>query len=333
MNPTLSKAFNILRGPLALLVVYIHIDTNPVPLNMPQQNVESFLYNVIKLFVVQFSNLAVPCFFIISAYLLMYKNDEYLFVLKKKIKSLLLPYIIWNLLAAIYIKLTQGGNLFSFYDLFIRPANFPLWFLRDLIFLVIFSPAFRLLINQLKQFSLFLFIILYLMNAQEYLLFSINESTAIFFFFLGAYCGVLKYDFILSIKKVIIIAIITVVMYITSIIFYDNPHGFIQKLWLLAGSFSLISITNHLMKFVRLPNIFFKISDCSYFIYLSHKLGFTYIAKYPFSWLPQNEYMLIVRFLISPLLTIFLCFEVYQICNRYIKKTFLLLIGKSYTIK
>ncbi len=51
MNPTLSKAFNILRGPLALLVVYIHIDTNPVPLNMPQQNVESFLYNVIKLFV------------------------------------------------------------------------------------------------------------------------------------------------------------------------------------------------------------------------------------------------------------------------------------------
>lgn len=329
MNVTLSKAFDILRGPLALLVVYLHIDSNPVPLSIFQQDAEDFLYNVIKLFVAQIANLAVPCFYIISAYLLMYKSEKYLFVLKKKMRSLLLPYIIWNLLAAIYIKLTQGDNLFSFYDLFIRPANFPLWFLRDLIFLVILSPIFRLLINQLKQFSLFLFIILYLMNAQEYLFLSNYESTSVFFFFMGAYWGILKYDFILSVKTVIMLAVITVVMYIMSIIFYDTTHGVIQKIWLFLGSFSLISIINYFVKFVKLPNILFKVSGCSYFIYLSHKLGFTYIAKYPFSWFHPSEFILIMKFLVAPFITVFLCCWVYQVCNKYFPKSFSIVIGKK----
>lgn len=329
MNITLSKTFDVLRGPLALLVVYLHIDSNPVPLSIFQQDAEGFLYNGIKLFVVQIANLAVPCFYIISAYLLMYKSGEYLFMLKKKIKSLLLPYIIWNLLAAIYIKLTQGDNLFSFYDLFIRPANFPLWFLRDLIILVILSPVFRLLINYLKQFSLFLFIILYLMNAQEYLFLSFYENTSIFFFFIGAYWGILKYDFFLSIKTVIMLAVLTVVMYVISIMFYDTTYGVIQKIWLLLGSFSLIAIINCFVNFVKLPSILFKISGCSYFIYLSHKLGFTYIAKYPFSWFAPSDFISIVKFLVAPFITVFLCYLIYQICSKYIPNVFSIVIGKK----
>lgn len=48
MNVTLSKAFDILRGPLALLVVYLHIDSNPVPLSIFQQDAEDFLYVSIR---------------------------------------------------------------------------------------------------------------------------------------------------------------------------------------------------------------------------------------------------------------------------------------------
>lgn len=333
MNPTLSKAFNILRMPLALLVVFIHIDSNPLPLSAFSQDTEGLIYNNIKLIVIQIANLAVPCFYIISAYLLMYKNDGYTTMLKKKIRSLLLPYLIWNILAAIYIKLTQGNDLFSFYNLFIRPANFPLWFLRDLIILTILSPVFRLLINQLKQISLLFFIVLYLIDAQEYLLLSPSANTSTFFFFLGSYCGILKYNFISSTKKVIMLTIITAIMYIVSIIFYNNAHGIIQKIWLLAGSFSLITIVSYCIKFISFPDFLFKLSTCSYFIYLSHKLGFTFIAKYPFSWLPQNELVLVARFLISPLFTVLLCYLTYQICNKYFQRPFLLLTGKNFKFK
>lgn len=329
MNPILSKAFDILRMPLALLVVFIHIDSNPLPLRAFSQDAEGFIYNSIKLIVIQIANLAVPCFYILSAYLLMYKNDGYAIMLKKKIRSLLLPYLIWNILAAIYIKWTQGNDLFSFYNLFIRPANFPLWFLRDLIFLTILSPVFRLLINTLKQFSLLLFIILYLMSVQGYLYLSPYESTSIFFFFIGAYCGISKYNFISSTEKVIMLTIITAIMYIVSILFYNNAHGIIQKIWLLSGSFSLITIASYCIKLISFPDFMFKLSTCSYFIYLSHKLGFTFIAKYPFSWLPQNELVSIARFLISPLLTVLLCYLTYQICNKYCPKSFSIVIGKK----
>lgn len=146
---------------------------------------------------------------------------------------------------------------------------------------------------------------------------------------MGAYWGILKYDFILSVKTVIMLAVITVVMYIMSIIFYDTTHGVIQKIWLFLGSFSLISIINYFVKFVKLPNILFKVSGCSYFIYLSHKLGFTYIAKYPFSWFHPSEFILIMKFLVAPFITVFLCCWVYQVCNKYFPKSFSIVIGKK----
>lgn len=67
MNSTLSKAFKILRFPLALLVVYIHIDQVPGE-SFREALIQQNWYMMCNIFIAQvIARLAVPCFFFMSS--------------------------------------------------------------------------------------------------------------------------------------------------------------------------------------------------------------------------------------------------------------------------
>lgn len=115
----------------------------------------------------------VPLFFIISGYLLYSKEFDYSNNLKKKIKSLLVPYIIWNLL---WIFLEMVGHVISpniFEDvlswnmrdwissMIIDPFYAPLWFIRDLFILNVFAKVLECLIKKLPRIVLWVSIILF----------------------------------------------------------------------------------------------------------------------------------------------------------------------------
>lgn len=323
MDKILSKTFYILKMPLALLVVYIHIDS--LPIGICSYSGDGALYNFIKIIVLQIANLAVPCFFIMSGYLLMYKEQNYFTVLKKKFKSLLIPYIIWNLIAALYIYITDSSILQSFSEIFISPANFPLWFLRDLILLTILFPLFRLIIEKLRYISLIIFIILYITNIWSI---SHYENSAIFFFFLGSYCGIQHFSFSVSKKIFIPLIIISAAVYILSILHYDLYYiNLLQRSWLLIGSISMISLVYKIAPLINENNILLKMSSSSYFVYLSHKIGPSYIAKMPFQFLPQTYYVATARFIIAPIITILICYMIYVLGNKYIHCIFSFLTG------
>ena len=96
-------------------------------------------YEVLKIIVSQtLVKVAMPTFFIISGYLFFANNEKfnkeiYWQKIWRRVKTLLIPYIIWNMIMAIKLKIF---NL----SIFVEPANMPLWFLRDLIIVSLLTP-------------------------------------------------------------------------------------------------------------------------------------------------------------------------------------------------
>ena len=148
----ISSSINKLKFPLILGVVFIH--------NQLKNGISisgQFWYEaVINLFSYVLPCIAVPIFFIISGYLFFsegtFSKSLYLNKIRKRIWSLLIPYILWNtfgLLLFIVVRLPALHNLFpntSLEDItwptilsgyWARegdgfPFDFPLWYIREL---------------------------------------------------------------------------------------------------------------------------------------------------------------------------------------------------------
>jgi len=106
------------------------------------------------------TRIAVPIFFCISGYLFFLKFrgtiNEFVLKYKKRAKSLLLPYLIWSIWGLVFYfglqLFPQSKNFFTndlivnyslkkiLNTIFLNPIPYQLWFVRDLIVLVILTP-------------------------------------------------------------------------------------------------------------------------------------------------------------------------------------------------
>lgn len=141
MTPYISRAISATRFPIILGPVMIHCQTG----------FDSTPYRLFWGEMV--GRITVPLFFIISGYLFFQKFDgsidAYKCKLKKRVSSLVIPYLLWNLLAFLFywgIGVAEGDDfLLSFwvvdYHSGHSPADGPLWFLRTLILLLPLTPV------------------------------------------------------------------------------------------------------------------------------------------------------------------------------------------------
>lgn len=229
-----SKRITALRFLLAILVVFIH---NNYTLKNIAEAVEKgspnilFIANIaskwIQLFISQgIARSAVPLFFLFAAYLQSRKADCYRILLKKKIKALLFPYILWiglygfyySILKIIVLKIApsvianpditmfswtiidwihklfgygnEGGGLPEF------AAQF--WFVRDLFILVIISPIIKLLMEKFKIGFCILVSITYIANIEIYFI----HNEALFFYVSGLYWGYYNFDLLKKIDEI-----------------------------------------------------------------------------------------------------------------------------------
>ena len=135
-----SQVINQLRLPLIILVTYAH-SYNEVAEGYSLLESGWDTYQVLKLVVSQtLVKAAMPMFFFISGYLFFVNVEKwnwqtYQQKIKRRIKTLLIPYIIWNLLMAVMLRPFSPS-------IFCEPANMPLWFLRDLIVVSLLTPIY-----------------------------------------------------------------------------------------------------------------------------------------------------------------------------------------------
>ena len=156
MSKYLSDKLTILYTVLIVMVVYIHsyyLEAEYYPTAL-------FLQKLTGAGICRIANCL---FFVISGYLFarnIHSNSDVFQKIRKRLSTLLVPYLIWNVIFILwYVFLdvipgvdrwvNSGGVLNqlvnqsiwkTLYQLWWEPAAFQLWFLRDLLVMVVFTP-------------------------------------------------------------------------------------------------------------------------------------------------------------------------------------------------
>lgn len=162
---------------------------------------------------------AVPVFFLISGYLYFkgsaFSARIYAGKTRRRIRRLLVPYIIWNAVVIACIAVFQvfrptfmplihkqvanfslSDYLACFWDVQLinsinvkGPVNSPLWFLQSLMLFQLLSPIFYLLLRNKKTGAIVLALLFALLPFRDQPLFFNFKLFYIFFFALGSYLG------------------------------------------------------------------------------------------------------------------------------------------------
>lgn len=202
MSKYLSRKLKFISVLAMASVVFIHAYNCKDLFLTPTTRISEGL-NFTAMFEYFFSNelfrFAVPLFFMISGFLFFfnYRNtrEGYIYKLKRRAHSLLVPYLIWCLLSGILMTVLNNIEFFKglaivkekafdlphFYMYFLSPAAFPLWYVQQLMIFVLISPILYFLIEKSKGVILIPIGVLWLCD----LSFIIN-SQGLFYFCAGA---------------------------------------------------------------------------------------------------------------------------------------------------
>ena len=185
------ETIDMLRFPLICLVVLVHsapVSVSVTTTGLPLLSDYELLNFFIELIGHALTNVAVPAFCVFSGYLFFLNFREwswraYGHKLRRRVHSLLLPYLAWNTLALVLIALVSlahdirhglpADNIISllsdpgwhiYYDAitidgpfagneaFGAPIDLTLWFVRDLIVTVILTPIIHFVVRRTSAF-------------------------------------------------------------------------------------------------------------------------------------------------------------------------------------
>lgn len=222
MNDFLSKKLTFFSFWLIVLVVLLH------SLNIDYKSCDTVLCTVQYLLSLKLGEVAVPLFFFVTGYLYFLKTDitkklDVTFFInntKKRFRTILAPYISWCVFWFLFLYSIQMlpvvENYFSkplyrmsvteqFFHLFIEPLNYPFWFLRELMLILLITPIVFLLIKYFKIkilvllfFSAFFMKSLYQING-----ISIYIIIPLFYFSSGAFFSLHKINLLFKAKRLI----------------------------------------------------------------------------------------------------------------------------------
>lgn len=296
-----SKVIDSLRFPMAVLVIICHSGFFSRPSGDEIEAWHSWhTFFGMQLFCSEVvPHVAVPLFMLFSG-LLLFKNgnltfNQYIQSITSRFRTLLIPYLIWNTLCfavavndgsvqLTFIHWLQGLWDSSLWDSATPfsielpgfPMNMPLWFLRDLMILILLSYPIGLILNLSRGWVLLLVAGLWFPGHDKYFGFG---ADSMFYFCLGAWIGIKQIDFVALLYKVRVLSyLFAVVMlivdfYITYSLYLQ--HGELRFIWMPFNVFvvSMMIATINLSvdwQTTRLQTIFQRLSPTSFFLFASH---------------------------------------------------------------
>lgn len=373
----ISDTIKYLRFPMTVGIILAH--SNLARLGITVHGVQYglnypdwYLYFCMLFSEVLYS-VCVPSFFLISGYLFFYKIDfngsVYGQKIKKRIRTLLVPYLLWNLIALLF-KVVRMLPIFSsifkninnvefhfslvrlfnsfFYDdwtngLFVYPdigvtlespipINGPMWYVRDLMVMILFTPIIYWLIKKLKiWFVIGLGVILYI--GSDYIFPDIKYITLflnyLFFFSWGAYYSINRLDLVVQMRKVKFIPILFLILVILSMITNStNYNKIVYFPTILVGIVFSIASASYLLETNRV-HVNDTLANSSFFVFALHSLILNEIGKLLFVMLGYNDspFILLFLYIAIPTVTILICIGLYKLLNRFTPKICSLLTG------
>jgi surface polysaccharide O-acyltransferase-like enzyme len=348
MTQYLSEKIKILSSTAILLVLYIHSGFHSNEIEGMKLN--GYLQEMIS---GMLGRCAVPLFYLISGYLFFYNvsNGIHSVIekIKKRVQTLLIPYIIGCMFFVVFyivmeiipgtapfmndslLYLFDGnfGNIIYaiFYDVGNgSPLAFQLWFLRDLIILVILSPILYLLYKYLRWYWIAgIFVLNY---------FSISHFPvyALFWFGLGGALvstnisdrNIKPYKTIFLI--ILFVALCLLQLFYSQLIIWD----YIQMPIILLGVSVMWILYNVVVPPIfKLQNHLWLAKSCSFtfFIYLFHEPTLNIVRKLIVFFLGKNETGYLVSYLVSPWIFAAIAIIIGLYFKKYMPKFYEIIVG------
>jgi surface polysaccharide O-acyltransferase-like enzyme len=347
MNQYLSEKLKTLSAVAIISVLYIHsrfrID------EIEGMVLNSYVQGMISIMI---GRCAVPLFYLISGYLFFYKTPEGMHSIfkkmKKRISTLLIPYIIAAVFCVAFgfvlAKLPNasrymhtnvlplfekdwGAILFSvFYDAGEGlPVAFQLWFLRDLIILVLLSPIWYLLFKYLKGSWI---IIVFILNY-----FPVNYFPvyALFWFGLGgALKNIHSYKFNRKTDGIVLLLLFLIISFIQlfsrDLIIWKYLETPIIILGVAAIWFTYDCIVSSKFS-LQQHACLLKASSFTFFIYLFHVPALSIIRQLIVFGLGKNEAGYLVSYLTSPWIFMIVALMLGSIFKKYTPGIYGVVVG------
>lgn len=292
------------------------------------------------------SRIAVPFFFIISGYLFFYNfngtKSEYISKGKKRIKTIVAPYFFWSIFSFFFYFILESnsitGDFFSKYQfenysirnyistIVLYPIAYQLWFLKDLLLLLVFTPLIFILI---KKFDYYVLLPLFTIWIFEYNLIIVSPESLLFFYF-GSYLSIKQKNILFngSILKTILMNMMWLLLIglkttlvVTEITADKSAFG-LHKTSILVGILAFWTLFDISSKKVK--NTSSKIYTLSFFIYVMHEPLLTIMNRVCSYYLSTNPLTL---YLVSPSITILCCIFIGLFLKKRAIKFYYLITG------
>jgi surface polysaccharide O-acyltransferase-like enzyme len=350
-----SKVIDFLRFPLIVGVLFIHNGSATVSISgeelgnsgyMPLHHFCSDLFSQIL------GRVAVPLFFFISGFLFFLKTPylgkkEYFQKLRARTKTLLIPYLFWNLLYLAFLflafsipalGLSKWINRMSEITAFdfqymltslwglpsrgMYPIVYQFWFIRDLMVVVVLSPIIYLFVKKAKIYGIFLLGVLWFFNC-GFVITGIS-SVAIFFFTAGAWFGINKQNMVEQMGHIkslsfIVYPVLVVADLLTKEYMLVNPY--VHKMGIVFGVIFLFNLSSFLLYTNKITVNKF-LSTASFFVFAVHEMWLlSPIRKVVFVVLkPSTDVELAILYFVNVIIVISIALLLYYLLRKFLPR-------------
>lgn len=345
MTQYLSDKIKLLSFLAIILVLYIHSNFHDYPHEILGMKFNHYLQSAIS---TQLGRCAVPLFYMISGYLFFRKVNSLSNVLenmKKRVRSLLIPYVIAAIFFPMFLlmveqipfaaNMSNGGGIIAEFQksigdlligLFIAkdggtsPLAFHLWFLRDLIIVVVCCPVLFFLRKYLKSelVCLIFFILSYVYMP--------IVSFSSFFWFIAGEAFLNRMEKVRSWIWPVIYIVISVIEMLSS----NDCFTYLQIPITFVGVMAIWSMYDILVdKSFCLNHHHYMSIACSFtfFIYLFHEPTLNIVRKLLILILGRTSIGFSINYLVSPWIFVILFILLGLFFRKYIPRLYSICVG------
>ncbi len=317
-NDLRSQSLDLLRFPLAVVVLTIHtFSANGLTVQGAKFTFDEVPFFLeLNHFIDGFlRGQSVPIYFFISGYVFFLgvklTKEKYAQKLRNRVKTLLIPYLIWNTIAVLYsltrivpclsflfpngskwhLDISLPRVLAAFWDnsngilvqptasveapasLATYPADVPLWFVRDLMIVVLCAPLLYWLLNRTRYYAVLILGVLWFALGYLELGHAYQLLTAFFFFSWGAYMSVnakdMMHEFNRFFKPSIVLYPLLALLYVLSVHCFPSLSDTIKRVNVFVGLFFAYNLSSWLLTH-KVCKVSPFLASSSFFIYVAH---------------------------------------------------------------
>ena len=296
--------------------------------------------------------ISVPLFFVISGFLFFYNcdfnSDSYLRKIKTRVRTLLVPYLLWNIIAIAFvicrctvlkeayeINISLGRILNTFFNngnnngIIIQqlttvkempePICGVLWYVREIMLMALITPVIYWLIKRCRIWIVIVLSVVWIFDSVLLPTSMHFFISALFFYTAGAYFSVNRLNMVASLCKMKYLPLLYLVIAIIDTTTKGASYNiFMHNIGAIIGLISAFILVSYVIDKDK-TTVNKTMANGSFFVYVLHSFILVPIGKgvFMFTHIPDNPYAMLLFYFFVPCLVAFLCYTIYLILKKY----------------